>query len=131
VPKVQDSVCEVPMYAIIPLLSKPTAYDPALEWNTDARYTRWSTYPFMLRDIAVWVPKGVNEEEILAVILGYTTDLLVRSDKFDEFEKEGRVSHAWHLVFQSDERTLTDAEIGGIMDTVTNALCANAGWEVR
>jgi phenylalanyl-tRNA synthetase beta chain len=57
-------------------------------------------------------------------------ELLARLDQFDRFEKEGRVSYAFRLVFQSMERTLTDDEVNGVMEGVTKALTAQ-GFEVR
>lgn len=128
---VKDGVFELSLRTILPLLPEPQTYEAELPWNTDARFTRWSPYPCMLRDIAVWVPKGTTPEEVVKVILEEATELLVRIDMFDEFEKEGRVSYAWHLVFLSNEKTLTDVEIGTIMENVTKELHAKDGWEVR
>ncbi len=93
-------------------------------------YRQFSLYPFVLRDIALWVPDGTEPEEILAVIRAMGTSLLVRADLFDTFSKAGRTSYAFRLVFQSMERTLTDDEVGKIMIEMTGAL-AIKGWEVR
>lgn len=128
---VKDGVCEIPLKNLFALLPEAEAYESGLVWNTDARYTKWSPYPYVLRDISVWVPKGISSDEVLAVIIQDATDLLVRYDQFDEFEKDERVSYAWHLVFQSYEKTLTDTEVGTIMDTVTKSIQSNANWEVR
>ena len=57
-------------------------------------------------------------------------ELLVRLDQFDTFEKEGRTSYAFRLVFQSPERTLTDGEVVVRMDAISAAL-REAGYEVR
>lgn len=129
--KVENGVCELPLDAILTLLPLPEVYEPALPWDTEARFTQWSSYPYMLRDIAVWVPKGTTQEMVEGTILEHATDLLVRHDVFDEFEKEGQVSYAWHLVFQSRERTLTDDEVGKIMERVTSELNAKQDWKVR
>ncbi len=57
-------------------------------------------------------------------------DLLVRLDQFDHFEKEGKISYAFRLIFQSMDRTLTDEKVGSVMEKVTAARSA-AGYEVR
>ena len=57
-------------------------------------------------------------------------ELLTRIDQFDHFEKEGKVSLAFRLVFQSMDRTLTDEEVNGIMEGISKVLFA-AGYEVR
>lgn len=87
-------------------------------------------FPVVLRDIALWTPSGTDKEEIEKTIHKNAGDTLVRLDQFDQFEKEGRVSYAYHLVFQAVDRTLTDAEIGEVMKTVEEAI-RGAGWEVR
>jgi phenylalanyl-tRNA synthetase beta chain len=93
-------------------------------------YCPFSVYPFVLRDIALWVPEGTTPDTVLAVIHAMGTELLKRVDLFDTFSKEGRTSYAFRLVFQSMDRTLTDDEVGSIMATMSEAL-RGKGWEVR
>lgn len=93
-------------------------------------YKPFSVYPFIARDIALWVPSGTGVPEIESVIRESAGKLLIRLDQFDRFEKEGRVSYAFRLVFQSDERTLTDEEVNKIMDKIASELTAK-GYEVR
>jgi len=127
----KDGLFEISLKNIFALLADVEAYESGLLWNTDARYTRWSSYPFVLRDISVWVPKSVSSEEVLASIMKDATELLVRHTQFDEFEKDEKISYAWHLVFQSYEKTLTDVEINTIMAKITENIQSNPGWEVR
>jgi len=95
-------------------------------------YSPFSVYPFVLRDIAAWVPQGVTESEIQELIVENGGELLVREPSlFDKFEKDGKVSYAFNLVFQSQEKTLTDDEVNTIMDKITVKMNANEGWEVR
>ncbi|MDO8742002.1 MAG: hypothetical protein Q7J45_00490 [bacterium] len=93
-------------------------------------YKPFSAYPFITRDIALWVPSGTEVSAIENVIRENVGELLARLDQFDHFEKEGRTSYAFRLVFQSMERTLTDDEISGIMEKISAALRA-ALFEVR
>ena len=93
-------------------------------------YKAFSIYPFILRDIALWCPRGTESVAVEKVIRENASELLVRLDQFDRFEKEGRVSYAFRMVFESMERTLTDDEVNGIMEKVSVVLRA-AGYEVR
>jgi len=93
-------------------------------------YKPFSIYPFMTRDIALWTPSDVEADEIEKMIREHSGELLVRLDQFDRFEKEGRVSYAFRLVFESPERTLTDEEVNGVMNNLTKAVM-DAGYEVR
>lgn len=91
----------------------------------------YSPYPVALRDVAVWTPEGTEMSEVQNVILSAAGDLLARIDLFDRFEKEGKVSYAFRLVFESMERTLTDQDLDPAMQSVAEALAAKEGWEVR
>jgi phenylalanyl-tRNA synthetase beta subunit len=78
----------------------------------------------------VWVPEETTEEYARAVVRAHAPETLVRCDCFDTFAKDGRVSYAWHLVFQSKERTLVDEEVQTGMEKIYTAL-REKGWEVR
>lgn len=93
-------------------------------------YKPFSTYPFISRDIALWVPESVSGDEIEKILKENGGELLIQCRLFDEFKKEGKVSYAFRLIFQSFERTLTDDEVGKVMDSVTEVL-KEKGFEVR
>lgn len=103
------------------------------DWLLDKqqiKYQKISNYPYVLRDIAVWLSSDEDSVKILDIVNKNSDGLLKRSVLFDRFEKGDRVSHAYHLVFQSNEKTLTDDEINGIMDKVY-AEIKNLGFEIR
>jgi|CXWL01.1.fsa_nt_gi phenylalanyl-tRNA synthetase beta chain len=98
---------------------------------TSGPYQPYSMYPCALRDIAVWTLQDTEESEVALVIEREAGELLARIDLFDRFEKDGRISYAFRLVLESFERTLTDADIDPLMETITEALNAKEGWQVR
>ncbi len=116
----------------------PNSYDD-LSFELSKTYRKFlpfSTYPFVLRDIAVFTPKGTTEEDVLNIIKEESGELLKRTDLFDVFTKkmsngEEKTSYAFHLVFQSMEKTLNDVEVNEIMDRVTKRMNAREGWQVR
>ena len=122
-------VLEIPLAAIIADLPQPESYEQ-LPLDTDVRYVPFSRYPFIVRDIALWVQTGTSPEEVRAVIANASGELLFRITQFDQFEKEGRISLAFRLVFQSADRSLTDGDVSERMGSV-NAAVAAKGWEVR
>jgi phenylalanyl-tRNA synthetase beta subunit len=101
------------------------------------KFVPWSVYPFMTRDVAVWTNGGEDKEKLYAIVSG--ADLLISEPRLvDEFTKpaspagrDGRTSYAYRLVFQSYDRTLTDEEIGKIMDGIYAKIAENKDWEVR
>ena len=105
---------------------EPSAY------NLKPVFKMWSLFPFISRDIAVWVPKEVESSEIFQVIKENAGELLTKNPElFDEFTKDDKKSYAFRLVFQSHDRTLTDAEVNEIMTKITDKIKENDGWQVR
>jgi phenylalanyl-tRNA synthetase beta subunit len=100
-------------------------------YNLEAKFKMWSLFPFIARDIAVWVSE--KDKEILKKLLKENMgDLLIREPYlFDEFTKDGKTSYAFRLVFQSYDRTLTDQEVNDIMTKITNKIKEKNGWQVR
>ena len=94
-------------------------------------YKSFSVYPFIVRDIAFWVPKATDAMSVAKLIHDTAGSLLHQTPyKFDEFQKGEKTSLAFRLIFQSPERTLTDDEINGIMKGISDAL-TSSGYEVR
>ncbi len=101
------------------------------ETSFPSTFKPWSSYPFISRDISVWVPENTKPEELSKIYEELGTDLLINKPKlFDQFTKDGRTSYAFRLVFQSQERTLTDEEINKVMVKIEEKI-ASSGWEVR
>jgi phenylalanyl-tRNA synthetase beta chain len=91
----------------------------------------WSLFPFIARDIAVFVPENIKSEEVGKIIKENAGEMVIRGPElFDEFKKDGKVSYAFRIVFQSFDRTLTDGEVNDIMTRITDKIKAH-GWQVR
>jgi hypothetical protein len=98
---------------------------------TQIIFKPWSIYPFITRDIAVWVPSEIKPETLSNIYKELGTNLLVKEPKlFDSFTKLEQTSYAYRLVFQSDNRTLTDEEINKIMSEITEKIIS-LNWKVR
>ena len=107
----------------------PTQYEE-YPISTLNQYKPFSHYPYIVRDIALWVPADTQSDEVQNVIAKSAGDLMVRIDKFDEFKKGEKTSYAFRLVFQSNEKTLTDDEANAAMNAVYEAVKAKE-WDVR
>jgi phenylalanyl-tRNA synthetase beta chain len=93
-------------------------------------YKTFSQFPSMSRDIAMWVGEGVTREEVIGALNEAAGSLRARTTFVDEFAKDGKTSLAFRLVFQSENRTLTDGEVGEVMEGI-NKTVEEKGWEVR
>ncbi len=121
-----QGVIEVPLSDLMPPVVKEY---PAIS-PIETKYAPFSRFPYIVRDISFWAPEGADEEALRALLEREAGDLLLRSDLFDTFQKGGRTSYAFRLVFQSLERTLTDDEVNAVMQKVTAAI-VDRGWQVR
>jgi phenylalanyl-tRNA synthetase beta subunit len=105
-----------------------------LPLSAATRYEPFSRFPYIVRDIAFWIsvrPTRSNmEDEVLDMIKKEAGELAHKIWLFDRFEKEGKVSLAYRLIFQSFKRTLTEVEVNQVMEKVSKALQAK-GFEVR
>ena len=107
------------------------AFGPASE----AKYKKFSFYPFIVRDIAVFVPESVTADEVWSEVqkgirASQADSLLARHALFDTFQKDGKVSYAFRMIFQAQDRTLTDTEANATMEKVYEGI-RSRGWEVR
>ena len=94
-------------------------------------FKMWSLYPFITRDIAVWVPENTESQILSEIYKEFGTELMQREPHLvDKFEKNGKISYAFRLIFQSYDRTLTDEEINAMMSKITEKI-TEEGFEVR
>jgi len=103
----------------------------AKSYKLKPNFKMWSLFPFISRDIAVWVPSEVESNQVYKVIKENAGDLLIKDPYlFDEFKKDDKKSYAFRLIFQSMGRTLKDEEVNKIMDKIYSNI-KEKGWEVR
>ena len=83
---------------------------PSLELTTANSFKMWSLYPVITRDISVWIT-GTDRADLSKIFDEFATKYNTPYYIFDEFQKDGRTSIASRFVFQSYEKTLTEAEV--------------------
>ena len=120
---------ELPLSKYSLELSEPKSYEDYPISKTES-YRSFARFPFIVRDIALWVPVITEANQVEKVIKDNAGGLIIRLELFDRFEKGSKVSFAFRLVFQSAERTLTDDEANTIMENIY-AAAKKKGWEVR
>lgn len=117
------AVVEIMLHELLELLEEEKQFRPI------------SKYPAVVRDISLLLPDDVRVDEVQGIIEKEGGMLLIDSDLFDYYEGdavgEGRKSLAFHLVFQSQDRTLTDEEVDRMMERITSRLSEMEGWEIR
>ena len=101
----------------------------------EASYRPPSKYPAAVRDIAVLVNSEDRVTNVLNVINVAGGELVTDVDLFDMYEgeeiPEGKKNLAFHIIFQAQNRTLTDEEVDKIHNKIVQELGRRRGWEVR
>jgi len=132
-----ETVAEFNFDEMVAKLPEPKEYDiemPAVD--KDMRFKKISVYPFTVRDVAVFVPENIKQEEVWNLIKNEAEPLLMKDRLFDVFTKKmpdgsAKTSYAFRLVLQSYDHTLSEEEISGVMSRITTKLNAQKDWQVR
>lgn len=101
------------------------------------KYVPFSVYPFIARDVSMWVPSSIDFESIKSEIKNLQLINYLKSYKFDSYTPTddtnanyGKTSIAFRLIFQSMDKTLTDIEVESEMEKVYEFL-KTKNFEVR
>ncbi len=97
-------------------------------------YVPLKRFPAVMRDLSVLVAREVRIGDAMEKIEEASPVLIENVDLVDEYQDEklgGRQSLTFRIVFQADDRTLTDAEVNGEMEKITVALRSAFRAEVR
>ena len=103
--------------------------------SEEHEYRPLSKYPASVRDLAVLVPRQTQVVEVLNIINAAGGTLVRDVDLFDIYEgeelPEDKKNLAFHIVYQSDKKTLTSEEVDRIHWRIIKALERNPLWQVR
>lgn len=95
-------------------------------------FKQWSVYPFVTRDIAVWISDESGKEVLETIVRDFAKQYCVRAPVlFDQFTKDGKTSQAYRFVFQSYEKTLTEAEVEGWMKILHDTIGTDPVFTIR
>jgi len=107
-----------------------------VELATEERiYSPPSKYPSIVRDIAILTNKETKIITVMNLINSSGGALIVDIDLFDIYEgnniPDNKKSLAFHIIYQSDDHTLTDKEVNDLHQKVTKTLKEEGEWEIR
>jgi phenylalanyl-tRNA synthetase beta chain len=98
-------------------------------------YREIPKFPGIPLDLAVIVDESVPTERVQQVISREGGTLLKKADVFDVYYGEqippGKKSLAYSLLYQAEDRTLTDAEVKEIQQRIVSKLMEELGAEIR
>ena len=88
------------------------------------QYKGLAKYPSVFRDVSMLVGSDIAVETVQEIIERAGGDLVIDSELFDEYQPEGseQTSLAFHIEYQSPEKTLTDEEVETSHNRIIKAL---------
>lgn len=95
------------------------------------RYQEVSMYPGVGKDVAFWVGGEWCENDLHEIVREVGGNLAEDVKCVDRFEKDGRVSFCYRILFRSMERNLTHVEVNELMERVRQRLEGDLGLELR
>ncbi len=125
------AVAELDLQLLLELISEEKEFVPL------------SKYPAIVRDLSVFVPADVRVGEILSMIQRVSSKLVQDVDLIDFYEppfelrdrskedQRRKKSLTFRIVFQSEERTLTDAEADKEMAVINQVVIDTFDAELR
>ncbi len=128
----RNGVFECNLDSVFTKLPELQKLDVTIPSAKAAKFQTFSPYPFIVRDISMWISDTdeARGELIMSIFPTLSEGLLQHVILFDQYKKDGKNSLAFRLVFQSFEKTLTDGEVNSIMEKIYAAI-KGKGWEVR
>jgi phenylalanyl-tRNA synthetase beta chain len=108
---------------LLKLISEELIYEPP------------SPYPAAVRDLAVLVNVEDQVGDVIKLIDDIGGDLIQDVDLFDMYEGPnipvGKKNLAFHIIYQSYEKTLKDEEVDKIQNKIIRELEKNINWKIR
>ncbi len=103
--------------------------------RANKKYTEVPKFPAVERDIAVIVDEEVEVGQIEKIVMKKAKKLLERMQLFDIYRSEKlgeyKKSVAYSLIFRDKNKTLSDKEVNGTMETIVSELEKQLGAELR
>jgi phenylalanyl-tRNA synthetase alpha chain len=120
--------------------------DIRLLWSTDERvkkqlhmgtkFVEVSKYPPVIRDISFIVPKTFTPNDYFDLVRDIAGDLVEQVELIDQYENDAKFgadkkSYAYHVVYRSNDRTLTNDEVDVMHHALEKKTAEEFGATVR
>lgn len=118
--------------------------DIRLFWSTDPRFLSqfkpktinkfvpYSKYEACYKDISFYVTPQFSYNDLCTIARDEDKNSLIESiTLIDQFEKKGRVSHCYRIMYRSMDTTLKNSEIDKIQRSIRKRIVEELGVEIR
>ncbi len=94
-------------------------------------YQPLAKYPSVMRDISILVEPTVRVGEIMQTIQEIDLKYIEDVDLIDEYDVAPKRSLTFRIIFQAQDRTLTDKEVNQEMEKIVKVLKNKFGVQIR
>lgn len=95
------------------------------------KFKQFSVYPGVEKHISFWLDGQFHENDLCQIVRAVGGDLIETVRVIDRFEKSGRTSLCFSVMFRSIERNLTHVEINTIYDDLREKVAASLPVTLR
>lgn len=97
------------------------------------KFEQYSFFPPISRDLAFWTDNNFTHNDLCTIVREKGGDLVENVSLIDEFThpKTGKQSKCYRMVFQSNDRTLTNEEINEIQENIKSTSIERLNVEIR
>jgi phenylalanyl-tRNA synthetase beta chain len=101
--------------------------------EAEHEYLPLPKYPSIIRDISMWVAQTTRVGDIMQAIQENGLTYIEDVDLMDEYipKKSKVIGYTFRIVFQAEDRTLTDKEVNKIMEKIVAELKRKFKVEIR
>ena len=97
------------------------------------KFKSYSKYPPVYKDIAFWINDDFHENDLAELVRGIAGDLVEEVKCIDKFtnKKINKSSECYRITYRSMDRSLTDAEINSLQESVRDLCNKELKLELR
>ena len=86
--------------------------------------------PFIIRDISWWMNEDLNTDETIQRFKTLGGEDIVNIYHLDTFKKDNKISHTIRIIYQNQNKTLTDGIVNDRVAPIYQMLLDN-NYEIR
>lgn len=96
------------------------------------KFKPFSKYEMCYKDISFYLPDAFSYNDLCTIARDEDRDNIIESiTLIDQFEKKGRISHCYRIIYRAMDRTLLNSEIDKILKSIKQRLIDELKVEIR
>jgi phenylalanyl-tRNA synthetase alpha chain len=111
--------------------SKDPRWESQFKPGVISEFKPFSSHPVCYKDITFWVPTAWHKNDFTDLVREIAGDMVESVGELDTFEKDGRMSKCYRIIYRSMDRSLTNEEVDGLQGKIRGEAPKRLGVEIR